>query len=165
MPAPESQPVWTGLPFTFAVSCTRQCGRQTSSPSERPKATDGAISSLPHNIAVFWTEGAREDNCFPCSPGICCIVCWQTLLLKTHTIKPRAVKHLYASINVANHKNSSLVQHPAFWGKSLAILADTKHSYVRYTKMLPFCTLKERIKRCFHLILTKSIGRYIIFLK
>lgn len=44
-------------------------------PSQRPKATDGAISSLPHNIAGLGTEGAREDNCFPCSLGICRTVC------------------------------------------------------------------------------------------
>lgn len=90
-------------------------------PSQRPKATDGAISSLPHNIAGLGTEGAREDNCFPCSLGICRTVCWQTLLFKTHSIKPGALKQLSAFGNARNHKDSSLVQHPARGGRCLQV--------------------------------------------
>ena len=90
-------------------------------PSQRPKATDGAISSLPLNIAGLGTEGAREDNCFPCSLGVCHTVCWQILLLKAHSRKPRALKHLSAFVNTCKHQNSSLVQHPAWGGQSLEL--------------------------------------------
>lgn len=62
-------------PFMFSLSCVRQCGREYFSPSERPKATDGAISSLPHNTGDFQSEGAKQDKCFYQSLGICCIVC------------------------------------------------------------------------------------------